>query len=57
MNVTDLCELQLHNFAHFLPNSKVECNVFNLVCESVCTLGGLWIADNLLVGHIFYPAI
>ncbi|KJH50138.1 hypothetical protein DICVIV_03701 [Dictyocaulus viviparus] len=46
-NVAESCDLQLKNSAHFFHSSKLECRTLKMSCELHCTLGGVWIADNM----------
>ncbi|KAK6027292.1 hypothetical protein OSTOST_06679, partial [Ostertagia ostertagi] len=46
-NVVETCDLQLKDSAHFFHSSKLECHTLKLACELHCTLGGIWIADNM----------
>ncbi|CAJ0591706.1 unnamed protein product [Cylicocyclus nassatus] len=48
-NITEVCDLQLKDSAHFFHCSKLECHTLKLACELHCTLGGLWIADSMNV--------
>ncbi|VDM76764.1 unnamed protein product, partial [Strongylus vulgaris] len=48
-NITEICDLQLKDSAHFFHCSKLECHTLKLACELHCTLGGLWIADSMNV--------
>ncbi|KAL6740855.1 hypothetical protein Aduo_014167 [Ancylostoma duodenale] len=48
-NITETCDLQLKDSAHFFHSSKIECHTLKLACELHCTLGGTWIADNMNV--------
>ncbi|ETN84340.1 hypothetical protein NECAME_06902 [Necator americanus] len=52
-NITETCDLQLKDSAHFFHCSKLECHTLKLACELHCTLGGTWIADsmNIYVRH------
>uniref|UniRef100_A0A7I4YWQ5 ANK_REP_REGION domain-containing protein n=1 Tax=Haemonchus contortus TaxID=6289 RepID=A0A7I4YWQ5_HAECO len=46
-NVVETCDLQLKDSAHFFHSSKLECHTLKMACELHCTLGGVWIADNM----------
>ncbi|VDL71327.1 unnamed protein product [Nippostrongylus brasiliensis] len=47
VNVTENCDFQFKDSAHFFHSSKFECHTLKMACELHCTLGGVWIADTI----------